>query len=321
MKVLLSLTFLLVYGFYFSQAIISFDTLKFDLGYITENSNNLKKEIYFKNTGNEPLIISRASTGDGGSYATYDKEPVLPGKKGKITFVYDTKRIGVFNRSISIESNSKNRETLVVKGEVVRKRTSILVSKKEFDLGEIPFDSIAKFECFVSNSGKEKLYFNFDSYHNYDVDLLSLNVSPVKDSVKNFVYDNYTQGMDSLRIQGQIINLFGNTGDFQRELVFIYNSHDTLKIIVKGKYTGNNAESHLDKSFYDKGFQQYRYEDGKLKKIELYNSNTSLKQEYYFENSYCHKIIFYHWKNGKIEKELLFKKGKLIEEKRHQVGY
>ncbi len=84
----------------FSQAEVKFDTLQFDLGQIIEGGSNLKKNIYFTNIGNEPLIITQASTGDGGSMATWDREPILPGKKGKITFIYDTKRIGFFSKSI-----------------------------------------------------------------------------------------------------------------------------------------------------------------------------------------------------------------------------
>ncbi|MFN5982047.1 MAG: DUF1573 domain-containing protein [Fluviicola sp.] len=179
MKVFILYSFLFTFCFTArSQAKIIFDTTKYDLGYITESSASLKKEIYFTNTGTEPLIIERASTGDGGSYATWEKEPIAPGKSGKIIFIYDRKRIGPFNRGIYISSNAVNgNQSVNVKGTVVYKKTEIEVSKKDIHVGSIAFDSIAEFEFYVYNRGNAPLHFLFDSYRNYDIDLLSLKIN------------------------------------------------------------------------------------------------------------------------------------------------
>lgn len=308
----------------FSQAKIQFDTTTFNLGYITESSETLKKVIFFTNVGNEALVISRAGTSDGGSFATWDKEPIAPNQKGKITFVYDRKRIGPFNRPITIESNSISGQIYIkVYGEVIRKKTTIKASQTKFDLGEIDFDSIVKFQFFVKNSGQEKLYFSFDSYRNYDIDLLSLNVEKVNDSIKKLRYDSFTEKGDSLLIQGQIINLFGNTGNFKRKLHFIYNSHDTLTIELSGKYSAQITQNKLNKSFYDRGFQKYSYDNKMLQKIECYNTDESIKQIYFFEKSYCTKIMSYSnsWKGNLLENEKFFKNGVMLEEKKYQVGY
>jgi hypothetical protein len=308
----------------FSQAKMQFDSTIFNLGYITENSATLKKDIYFTNVGNEPLIITRVGTGDGGSFATWEKEPVASGKKGKITFVYDRKRIGKFNRSILVESNNHYGQFLLtVKGEVIRKRTTIEASQKTFDLGEIDFDSIVEFHFFVRNSGDENLYFTFDSYRNYDIDLLSLNMEQVNDSVKKLRYDSFTEIGDSLLIKGQIFNLFGNTGAFKRTLNFVYNSHDTLAIELHGEFLAKETKNKLNKSYYEKGFQKYFYENNMLQKIEHYSFDKSLKQIYFFEKSYVSKILSYQnsWKGIQLENEKYFKNGVLSEEIRLDLSH
>lgn len=65
----------------------------------------------FKNTGNEPLIISNAKGSCGCTVPEWPKEPIAPGAKGKITVKYDTKRPGAINKSVTITSNAINPDT------------------------------------------------------------------------------------------------------------------------------------------------------------------------------------------------------------------
>lgn len=319
MKVFILYSFLFAFCFTArGQAKITFDTTKYDLDYITESSASLKKEIYFTNTGTEPLIIERASTGDGGSYATWDREPIAPGKRGKLIFIYDRKRIGPFNRGIYISSNALNgNQTVNVKGIVVYKKTTIEVSKKEINIGSIAFDSIAEFEFYVYNRGNAPLHFQFDSYRNYDIDLLSLNVIESTMTYSNWYNGRVCEPGDSLKVEGKFINLFGNTGRFDRELIFIYNSFDTLKINIKGNYFSHSPiHDKLSKNLYSKEYETFHYSNNKLEKIQQFNFNGLLYREFFFDGSYCTKIILY--KNEKnsltIENEKIFEKGKLVKE-------
>lgn len=319
MKVFILYSFLFAFCFTArSQAKITFDTTKYDLGYITESSASLKKEIYFTNTGTEPLIIERASTGDGGSYATWDREPIAPGSRGKLIFIYDRKRIGPFNRGIYISSNAlTGNQSVNVKGTVVYKKTEIEVSKKDIHIGSIAFDSIAEFEFFVYNRGNAPLHFQFDSYRNYDIDLLSLNVIESTMNYSNWYNGRVCEPGDSLKVEGKFINLFGNTGRFDRELIFIYNSFDTLKINIKGNYFSHSPiHDKLSKNLYSKDYETFHYSNNKLEKIQLFNFNSLLYREFIFEGSYCTKITQY--KNDKnsptIENEKIFEKGKLVNE-------
>jgi hypothetical protein len=319
MKVFILYSFLFAFCFTArSQAKIIFDTTKYDLGYITESSASLKKEIYFTNTGTEPLIIERASTGDGGSYATWEKEPIAPGKSGKIIFIYDRKRIGPFNRGIYISSNAVNgNQSLNVKGTVVYKKTEIEVSKKDIHVGSIAFDSIAEFEFYVYNRGNAPLHFLFDSYRNYDIDLLSLKINESTTKNTSWYMGSVCEPGDSLKVEGKFINLFGNTGNFNRELIFIYNSNDTLKMNIKGSYfCAKPIHDKLSKNLYSKEYQSFHYSKNKLEKIQKYNFEGTLYREAFFEDSYCTKIIQYKQvqNTSSIENEKIFEKGKLVKE-------
>jgi uncharacterized protein (DUF58 family) len=74
----------------------------------------------FKNTGNAPLIISKAQGSCGCTVPTWPKEPIAPGATGSITVKYDTKRPGPISKQVTITSNAVNEPNKVIriKGEV-----------------------------------------------------------------------------------------------------------------------------------------------------------------------------------------------------------
>lgn len=84
----------------------------------------------FTNVGKEPLIISNCNASCGCTTPEWNKEPILPGKKGKITVRYNTQgRVGPIAKSVYITSNAaledgKTRYELYIKGEVVKSGTN-----------------------------------------------------------------------------------------------------------------------------------------------------------------------------------------------------
>ena len=74
----------------------------------------------FKNTGDEPLIISNAKGSCGCTVPEWPKEPIAPGAKGVIRVKYDTNRPGPINKNVTITSNALNEPNKVIriKGEV-----------------------------------------------------------------------------------------------------------------------------------------------------------------------------------------------------------
>lgn len=112
-----------------STAEIKFDKLVHDYGTINQNDNGAT-EFYFTNTGTEPLILTDVKSNCGCTVPQWTKEPILPGERGSIKVVYDTKRVGAINKQISVYSNATNQIThLSIKGEVQKKPSAMMPVK------------------------------------------------------------------------------------------------------------------------------------------------------------------------------------------------
>jgi hypothetical protein len=108
---------------------IKFDKLVHDYGNIYQNDNGTTV-FEFTNTGNEPLIIDNVKYNCGCTVPEWTKEPVLPGQRGAIKVVYDTRRIGTINKQISVYSNAQNGiVNLAIKGNVLKKPSEIMPIK------------------------------------------------------------------------------------------------------------------------------------------------------------------------------------------------
>jgi hypothetical protein len=101
-----------------SQADMSFEKELHDYGTIDQGANGVF-EFKFTNTGKEPLIISEARGSCGCTVPQWPKEPIVPGAKSSIKVSYDTKRVGAFNKTVTITSNAKSgTKVLSIKGVV-----------------------------------------------------------------------------------------------------------------------------------------------------------------------------------------------------------
>ncbi len=77
------------------------------------------REFKFKNTGKEPLIIYSATGSCGCTVPTAPKDPIKPGEAGVIKVHYDTKRVGSFEKTVTVSSNGKTpSKTLKIRGTV-----------------------------------------------------------------------------------------------------------------------------------------------------------------------------------------------------------
>jgi hypothetical protein len=127
---LISFSFLLTLSLVFSNIIyaqndkagvFSFETEEIDFGTINQNDNGVKV-FKFTNTGKTPLVITDVKTSCGCTVPTYSKKPILSGETGEIEIKYDTNRIGVFTKTITIVSNANEpSKILKIKGEVLPK--------------------------------------------------------------------------------------------------------------------------------------------------------------------------------------------------------
>jgi len=97
---------------------IEFKSETVDYGEIQKGSDGVRV-FEFTNTGNAPLIISKVSSTCGCTIPKKPEEPILPGETGEIQVKYDTKRIGMIRKAITVISNADTpTKVLKIKGEV-----------------------------------------------------------------------------------------------------------------------------------------------------------------------------------------------------------
>ena len=113
-----------------NAADFKFVTEQHDFGTIPEGPE-AKFDFEFTNVGKEPLILTDVHASCGCTTPVWSKEPILPGAKSKITAVYNTKgRGGNFTKSITIKSNAKGGDKVVIIKGVVEKAPIITSPEK-----------------------------------------------------------------------------------------------------------------------------------------------------------------------------------------------
>jgi len=101
----------------FEETIYDFGTL--------EKDADASHIFEFKNTGKIELVVSNVKTSCGCTTPSYSKEPIKKGKIGTIKVKYDSRRIGNFNKSVTVYSNADNSPTILrIKGVIKQKEAS-----------------------------------------------------------------------------------------------------------------------------------------------------------------------------------------------------
>lgn len=86
---------------------------KFDFGKVKEGEK-VRHAFKFKNTGENPLVISDAMASCGCTVPSFSKEPVLPGNDGEIMVEFNTKgRKGKNHKNVIIVSNANQEKVSV----------------------------------------------------------------------------------------------------------------------------------------------------------------------------------------------------------------
>ena len=95
-------------------ALISFETDTIDYGEIKKGSDGVRTFI-FENIGDAPIEIQGVKSSCGCTIPKKPKAPILPGEKGEIQVKYDTNRLGVFRKTITINTNVANAGIIALK--------------------------------------------------------------------------------------------------------------------------------------------------------------------------------------------------------------
>jgi len=88
------------------QAKIQFEKMLHDFGYITQGEV-VEYEFIFTNTGDADLLIASASASCGCTIPDYPKEPIAPGKQGKIKVKFNSElRLDKFLKEVYVTANT-----------------------------------------------------------------------------------------------------------------------------------------------------------------------------------------------------------------------
>ena len=106
------------------------ENTEYDFGKI-QHLDPVVYEFEFTNKGQAPLVISEVEGSCGCTVTEYTKEPVMPGKTGKVKAIFDAAAIGKFRKSIKVVANVEGgTEYLYIKGTVTEKSKSESQGKK-----------------------------------------------------------------------------------------------------------------------------------------------------------------------------------------------
>ena len=119
-----------------AQPEMKWDTTFIDYGVVLHDSDPFR-EFTYTNAGDAPLIITRAIGSCGCLVPTYPRDPLAPGDTAVVEMRYDTRRLGVFNKRLTITTNEpdSNQHILTVIGEVVTDTTTTSTDVSNIQLG------------------------------------------------------------------------------------------------------------------------------------------------------------------------------------------
>ena len=90
-----------------------------DYGQIDYDSDGTRV-FKFKNVGDAPLVFTRISSSCGCTIPKKPEKPIEPGGTGQIEVNYDTSRVGVFRKAVTVNSNAKTATVILrIMGEVL----------------------------------------------------------------------------------------------------------------------------------------------------------------------------------------------------------
>ena len=97
---------------------ITFDKLEHDYGNINKGDNGFCT-FRFTNTGKSDLVLTNVRSSCGCTVPEWPKEAIAPGQSSEIKVKYNTQRIGIISKTITVQSNAINNNiTLRIKGNV-----------------------------------------------------------------------------------------------------------------------------------------------------------------------------------------------------------
>ncbi len=90
---------------------------QWDFGRLQHNKD-ATHEFEFTNTSHAPVLITKVRSSCGCTVGSYDKDPILPGEKGKIKVEYNAKKVGSFKKTATVTLSTAEVQVLKIEGKV-----------------------------------------------------------------------------------------------------------------------------------------------------------------------------------------------------------
>ena len=97
--------------------VLKWNEVKHDFGTLTQNVP-APVAFEFTNTGKTPITLATVQGSCGCTATDYTKEPVAPGKKGKVNATYNAAALGNFTKTITVTTNTGEKHVLSITGKV-----------------------------------------------------------------------------------------------------------------------------------------------------------------------------------------------------------
>jgi hypothetical protein len=205
---------------------LEFDELVHDFGTVKEEEGTVTHAFKFKNTGDEPLVITKVQPSCGCTTSGWTKEPVKPGETGEVLATYRTSA-GPFNKSLTVMANVSPSVILHIKGNVTNKPENLTATypqtfgdlrsknKRDFSFTQITSQQSAPSQTVeIANAGDEVVNLTFENVPEY----ITVNAVPAS-------LNPQQKGQIIVSVNGEKRKTFGYSKD---------------KITVK---TGKNSEA------------------------------------------------------------------------------
>ncbi len=115
---------------------MAFDRKAWDFGTIREADGPVSYTFRFTNKGKTPLVIERVEVNCGCTTTDFSREPVMPGKTGRLSVTFDpAHRPGPFNKTIVVTANNRSLQVKLAVTGTVQERVKTIGELYPVDLG------------------------------------------------------------------------------------------------------------------------------------------------------------------------------------------
>jgi hypothetical protein len=264
-------------------AYIKFENNKVLLQNILEEKGLVDIVYKFTNTGESPLLITKANTSTSRISIKFPRQPILPNKSGEIIIKYNPKKKqGDFNRTINIISNAKNRiAVLYIKGNVIPRPLTLkeqyptLVGKIRYKrdnnrpyLGDVKNTQTKSDTIFLLNNSDKELHLEFKDLIDY-----------VKVSPKKTILAPRAKMQFILSLDGKANNNLGSV--YERLQLYINGKHSYKDDISLNARIVEDFSTLSEKEIQNAPkmvFENIRFKFGTL------TAGESTKHVFYFKN-------------------------------------